>query len=609
MYDSVSFNNASTNGGSVSRVGRSQFPNPWCDYASTEMPRTLTEVLDWSEFLWLNDHTLRRACERVVRYFITQLEVSNVSDDEAEKYADFLEGTLNIKQQLALAGDDFMCYGNAFISLHIPFDRYLTCESCRFEQRSVHVNYDFDSTTLAFRGTCGKCGHRGTFKRQDRRSADISKYKLIRWPPKRIKIVANEVTLESEYYLRIPESLKRSVSKGSKFHINTTPWELLEAIRDDALFKFNNERLYHMKEETLAGLHVLGWGVPHILSSFKHAYYIQVLKRYNEAMAIDYIVPLRVITPVQGNSANMDPIKHVNLGYAKGQVMDMLAEHRRDPATHHFVPFPLKYESFGGEGMQMVTHELINSATDELLNARGVPAELYRGSLSVQAAPTALRLFQGTHTHLVAHLNRLLTWVARQVGRVRNWEIPTVRLQPPTMADDIEKKQLLLQLAAGDQVSKQTAFAPLGVDVREEMRRKYEERADASEQEREFAREEEERQTMESQLSATEQGAMAPGGMPPGGMAPPMPGGAPAGPAATGGMTGGVSSPQEMMVQAEQIAMQLLQMPYEQRKSQMLDLKHSNETLHALVKSKMEEQRQQAQQQGGMMLMQGGPQQ
>jgi hypothetical protein len=61
---------------------------------------------------------------------------------------------------------------------------------------------------------------------------------------------------------------------------------------------------------------------------------------------------------------------------------------------------------------------------------------------------------------------------------------------------------------------------------------------------------------------------------------------------------GGNVTPDQMMAQAEQMANQLLNMPYEQRTSEMRKIKHSNETLHALVKAKIESIKTQAQSQG-----------
>jgi hypothetical protein len=59
-----------------------------------------------------------------------------------------------------------------------------------------------------------------------------------------------------------------------------------------------------------------------------------------------------------------------------------------------------------------------------------------------------------------------------------------------------------------------------------------------------------------------------------------------------------------MMAQAEQMANQLLNMPYEQRTSEMRKIKHSNETLHALVKAKIESIKSQAQSKGGYQALQ-----
>jgi hypothetical protein len=76
-----------------------------------------------------------------------------------------------------------------------------------------------------------------------------------------------------------------------------------------------------------------------------------------------------------------------------------------------------------------------------------------------------------------------------------------------------------------------------------------------------------------------------------------MPGGAPGG-------GGAGTTPQDMMAQAEQIALQMLGMPYEARKSELLKLKKSDQTLHALVIQKMEDVRQKAKQQGGFQALQ-----
>lgn len=604
----VGIANQITGSGHIARMGREFFPNPWLDYASLEMPKNLVNVLQWAEFAWHSNGTYRMACERVVRYFLTAIEIEDVDDEAADKYKNFLNNTLHAMEQLAVLGDDFIAYGNSFSSLMAPFERFLACPACHMERPIEKVSYQF-TKDFKFQGVCPGCGRKGEYSRRDRRSTNDRDFRIMRWSPHYMVIQYNQLTHDVEYRYRFPDYIKRKFKEGDKFLLRTTPWEMVDAIRQDKLFRFDNDKIYHMKEPTLAGVRSVGWGVPRLIANFKQAYYVQVLHRYNEALAIDYIVPFRLLTPKGNGSAVADPLLHQNLGITKTQVIEMLAEHRRDPATWHFMPFPMEYQALGGEGMQMATHELISAGNDELLNGMGVPADFYKGTLQLQVAPTALRLFQQTWPQVPSAYNGWLTWAIRQIATIKNWEPGSARMQPVTLADDLEKKQILLQLSAAKEISKGTAYSPLGIDVREEQRRIFDELRQQSDLERDFQNEQVERQKIEEQLAAVEQGGGM-GGMPPGGMpagsamptggAMPMAGGMPMGT----GSGGSAMTPQQMIAQAEQLAQQLVSMPYEARKSQMLQLKQSDEALHALVKSKMEQLRNSAANQGKQMLQQ-----
>jgi len=67
----------------------------------------------------------------------------------------------------------------------------------------------------------------------------------------------------------------------------------------------------------------------------------------------------------------------------------------------------------------------------------------------------------------------------------------------------------------------------------------------------------------------------------------------------------GAQTPMDMMAQAEQMAQQLVQIPYPQRRQQLTDMKQSNPALHAIVTQKMEDLRQQVSSEARMSLSQG----
>jgi len=296
------------------------------------------------------------------------------------------------------------------------------------------------------------------------------------------------------------------------------------------------------------------------------------------------------------------------------KMQEMLVQHRRDPAGWHTAPFPVTYQTLGGEGQQMSPHMLLKQGTADMNDSLGVPVEMYQGTMSLQAAPTAIRLFESTWPHVQAQLNGFLNWLIKNVSQTFGWEEAKAKLQTPTYADNLERKQMIFQLQSAQQISKQTAFASLGIDPEEEQRRIIEENRFQQETQREFEEEEAKKQEMQetmAQMSAPppqqQMGgapvdpntgmpmdpAMAQGGG--GGMVQPM-GGMPG--MTMPGQGSMATTPQELMQQAEEVANQLMAMPETARKSELINLKRSNPVLHAQVKQIMTDMTQQAASQG-----------
>jgi hypothetical protein len=314
-------------------LGSDYFPDPFLDYASLAVPQSMNSVIDWSEYLWYNNPDYSQAMHRVISYFMTDIEYKgDISDDEKEKYDEFLRENLRVMQMLAVLASDFIAYGNSFSSLFIPFRRFLRCPKCKIEVPIERVDYRFKD--FKFLGRCGQC-HAGDveFKLHDRRDADKSKFKVLRWSPREIQLRHHPFTGRTDYMWRIPETLSQPIRSGNRFFIEGTPWEIIIHIKEGKrFFKFNENMLYHMKEPCLSGVRNAGWGIPRIMASFKQAWYLQVLRRFDEAIALDYLVPFRVITPSPGSSREADPILHMNLGNFNSQIMSMISDHRKDPA-------------------------------------------------------------------------------------------------------------------------------------------------------------------------------------------------------------------------------------------------------------------------------------
>lgn len=608
------------------------FPDPFNDVASMSMPDSMRSSLHWCEYIFSHFGTYRMAMERIISYFLTDVEIGgDVNDEEKKKYEEFLANTVDTITVLQNLLRDRMCYGNAFASVLVPFKRYLQCPKTGslYPLKVVYnqSQFKFEWADFQFVATCPETGWRGPWIIVDKSDEEEKKLKVKRWSPHEIELLHDPYTDDVAYIWRIPEDYKKLVRDGNLFHLERASVQVMKAIQHNQVFRFNPDVIHHMKEPTLAGIRNRGWGLPRIISNFRQIYYVQVLRRYNEAIALDYVIPFRLITPAArtgggaaGGLPTTDPLMMYNGGDFRTQVQQMVRRRRRDPASWQVLPFPVQYQMLGGDAQQLAPRELLDQGMEILLNDAGTPVELYKGSLQMQTAPVALRLFESTWHHLVHDSNTFLQWLVRQVSQILSWEIVEAKLTRVTLADDMNKQTAALQLMMGQQLSGHSGLKAIGYNWELEQKQLADEAR--TQQELQARMQEEMDQAGFAQQIAKGQPPQPgqPGQAPaPGGGQPAGGGQAAAGAAAGGAQDMGQSpvtaylqsmgpdvpvSPQDMLATAEQLANELLGLPESVKDSQLRMLKQSNEVLHSLVKAKMDQLRNKAKTQGGAQVMQ-----
>jgi len=597
------------------------FPQPWLDYASAVMPNSLTLVLRWAEYIWNSNGTYRSACSRVARYFITDLIVKDTDDDNSQDVKDLYEEEYKYRSLLAEIGDNYIGYGNVFLYMWRPFNRYLSCKCGRtvpFDRAADQKMYDWQEFEFKkVQGACS-CGDMSPWTVHDTHSDDPKDLKVRILNPHELEIAYDPLSGDREYYWNVNAYLDSGVRTGVPILLKNIPLEVLQAIKDGTKrFKFDTSSLFHAYEPAPSGLYTGGWGIPRVISNFRLAFHYQVLNRFDQAIAMDYINGMRVISPSQGNNVNGSGDPLVGGSSFSAAIQNMVATHRRDPNSWQIAPIPLEYQLFGGEGQQLSPKDLMKLKLDEWLDATGIPAELYHGSLTTQSAPVAVRIFESSWPEIPALYKQVLKWVSKYI--IDNLKTPefNISMARTKWADDLDSKALVMQLMAGNQVSQQTALEKLlGItDYRAEIQKVYEAQQIAAEEEKKF-------QEKMQQLADTEQikaewaaksqaaGGAGPG-MPPGG---PAPGGAPMDPGMGPGGPGGgltpnqdaLSTPESMQAEADRLAQQIIAMgDGSPRRKALLDLRKTNETLADLVKGKIQKYEQQAGQ-SGVQALRGG---
>jgi hypothetical protein len=248
---------------------------------------------------------------------------------------------------------------------------------------------------------------------------------------------------------------------------------VLQAISKDKAYTFNSDVLLHLREPDLAGMQTGGWGIPQAFYCYGTARYLFGLRKMNEILASDYMIPMRVMSPEKEAATNpsIGVGQTADLSDWNAQARGMIASFRKDPAAIHTISQPVKYQLFGAEGKSLVPGELLLHGEDMLLNAMGISPQLYRGDLNLQTAPMAARLLESNWQHLVDAANTFLRWVQRKVSSELGWKPFGIRLTKPLIADNMDQLMLLLQLMPTGKLSDTTLFQALNKDYTEELRR------------------------------------------------------------------------------------------------------------------------------------------
>jgi len=568
-----------------------KFPNPWTDYSSDDFPLDLPRIFRFCEYVWYSCGTFSSASKRVIRYLLTELDFGDLDSVSRDKWQELMDGA-GILSTLGEIGDNFLAYGNAFSSIYQPFKRFLQCPKCGREIPLSEADYTFEHWSFVM--TCPRCKYHGEFRRHDVRHTDLKSVKVKIWSPHDISMIWHPVSQRAKYAWKPPAAFKEHVRRGDKFYLEDTPWELVDAVRNDGLFVFYPGKLHHAKEPTLAGVENRGWGIPRALAHFKQVWYCQMLRKANEAISLDWIFPLRIIAPPAGGGAGgIEPARQINLGDFKSNVNSIIDAHRRNPNRYYVLPFPLTYEEPGGQGLKFAPVDLLEQSTAQLLNDMGYPVDLYQGNLRLQTMPAALRLFDRNWSHLRDSFNEFLQWFAEAVANLFRWEVVNVRLRPVSLADDLENRHIMLNLMSAGLVSDETALGEFNIDAKQERQKKLRERMEYERQTLEMQKQQESSLAM---MENVEGGALSQPGQ-----APAQPGMMPA--------QGAVIAPgadlESKWAQSEQMAQQLLSMPYTPRRQLLNRIRESDPTLHALVTQRMDTIRSQTNTAAGEAARQG----
>lgn len=542
-------------------------PSPYFTYSQVYSPKRLKELFKWCEFLFYNSAKVYAALRKFGEYPITEFLYQTNNQALKAKHQFLVENVIRGRELLIKATLDKYVYGNCFLSMYQPFIRYLKCPSCGVLMNIQNIKYKFNVKNLTFRYKCKACKMDVIANEkhvEDRKLLVGKKINFIRWDPKLMDIDHNRMTGESVYYYTIPREDIQKVNNGHKTLIDAMPLEFLKAIKEEKQFRFAQDAIFHMKVGGPAGINPQ-WGLPPLISTLHLFHYAQILRKANEAIALDHLVPFRIIHPAQ-SSNNADPLTTISLERWMQEMQTHFKMQRKDPLHMMFAPIPVGVTQVGGQGRALLTLGEQESAEKDIVAGLGVPLEFLYGGMTKSGMEATLRMIEN---QLQTHINDckdLLQWVDDSCAKFLGWERIRVDMADFTMLDDNTKKQMIMNLfmagmQQGAPLISQTTMAELyDIDLRQEETRIKQEALDAIRRQNDIQNEVTKIQNNAAQ-QAQQQAQMGPQQY----------------------------NQQQIIAQADQIVQQFMMMDPAMRKSQLHALETEDYVLYSVVIQRLEQ--------------------
>ena len=459
---------------------RKVYPSPFFDIASTYFPTNIKEMFKYIKFTISTNELVNVAVEKLSSYPITDLAYYR-SHEHAGKYAgdhdenlpyiakwrDMLDNQLQLKSKLKAIGKSYYGYGNAFVSLYIPFMRMMHCHKCKKDLPVKGLDYKYLPEVRKFEAVCQVCGAKcRKVWDQPRRSA-LSDFNIIVWDPSLIDLQYHALSDTSEiYYNMHVDERKRIKLWKDEDYINKTPLSFIQSIyevKNAGRIKFNRNNIMHMRRDLIPGMFP-GWGWPLPAAILKQAFYLQMLRKANETIFEQHILPFIALypQPTQG----LDVYRQVNLGDWKAEVQYQLDVWRRDPASFGIFPFPIGQTTIGGQGKAFELVQEAQNIAEAIVVGMGIPKEFVFGGMSWSASSVSVRIVENDMLNFREEMLKFPNkFLIPKLASILNWPEIHVGLQDFKMADDLQQQQLSFQMMSNRVISKQTFFKDIGVDL------------------------------------------------------------------------------------------------------------------------------------------------
>lgn len=450
----------------VTGSGAKRLINKIMDVDNANITENIREIFKIAYFLYVSNGTIAAAVNKLVEYALTELDYETENQEALEIVKDILENKLKIIDIIFKLGLDYFIYGNAFASVVAPFMR----EFVGVYTKTVYTpkvvngqpNWEFKEKQLYFRGP-------NSYEPVEVRDTILKNrnFNIVVWNPSEIEINYNEYANVAEYYVKINKGFVKRLMKD-EFLLRTTPYAFLEAIiKGTTTVKLNQNNLVVFQRVSPSGKFT-PWGLPWIVHAFKDTYYYMLLESAQEAILSERMVPYRYIYPpteliTQGSPLTLD------LNDWKRKVTTALTNWKLNPNNIQIFPVPVGVGQLSGEGKSVTVFAEMDFANNQIIQDLQVPMEFIKGGLTWSGSSVSLRMLENHFINFRERIEEILNKIVAIILNILELPKVSVKLRPFKMADDIQRKQMYLQLYQMQTISKKTLLKEFDIDYEREL--------------------------------------------------------------------------------------------------------------------------------------------
>lgn len=469
--------------------GSIKYDNPFMDMTSLYIPVSIKGMFRFIANFVLSDGLLSQCVVKMAEYPITKLIYSDddssekkgiIKDDQSEEWwKSVLEEQLKFMHLARECGMNYYSYGNSYISIHFPYSRQLECKHCGAKHAAESLK-DLKFKNWKFIAKCPKCKKTDVVIANDVATKDISRLRVIRWDITNVDVKYNNISDEHFYYYTIPANIKNALKNGDMDIVNSTRLQVIEAAQQNKQVKLSPDNLYHMKRSSPQYIIPTerGYGIPLVLPVMRDIFHIRVLKKANEMISFDHIVPMRMLFP--SSTGDVSPHLTTSLDTWRSKVETELLLWKRDPNRVSLVPMPIGQASFGGDARLLMVTPEIKAAEDDIIIGMGIIPEIIKGGASWSGSNVSLRIVENSFINHRNDIHGLLDFIKKKVAIYFGKPNIDCHMSDFKMADDLTKKQIMLSNAGtvDSLFSGETAIKEFGFDPAKEAKNKEKELKD-----------------------------------------------------------------------------------------------------------------------------------